>query len=200
MPRYIHPHSQVPWEWLYRATIYPPPLSSSMGLGVIYYATVCQLLCLVVWQDHDLDIFSLLTIIGEGVIISWKYILTPNNIWGVGNYIMTLFLHFWQYWGGDVIISWHYVFTLDNIWGGGDYIVALHFHPWQCLGGGWLYRGIIFPLPTILGEGVIISWHYIFTPDNIWGGGDCIVTLYFHSPRIWHWGWLRGRGGISVRR
>ena len=24
MPRYIHPHSLVPWEWLYDATIYPP--------------------------------------------------------------------------------------------------------------------------------------------------------------------------------
>ena len=97
VPRYIHPHSQVPWEWLCRATIYPPPLSSSMGLEVIYYATVCKLLCLVVSQDHDLDIFSLLTIFGEGVIISWKYILTPNNIWGGSNYIMTLFLHFSQY-------------------------------------------------------------------------------------------------------
>ena len=28
---YIHPHSLVPWEWLYHAKIYPPPLSSSMG-------------------------------------------------------------------------------------------------------------------------------------------------------------------------
>ena len=32
MPRYIHPHSLVRWEWLYHATIYPPPLSSSMGV------------------------------------------------------------------------------------------------------------------------------------------------------------------------
>ena len=143
---------------------------------------------------------------------------------GWGNYIMTLFLHFWQYWGGDVIISWHYVFTLDNIWGGDDYIVALYFHSWQYLGGGdyivalyshpnyiwgggdyivtlyfhswqylgrgWLYRDVIFSLPTIIGEGVIKSWHYIFTPDNIWGGGDYIVTWYFHSPRIWYWVWL----------
>ena len=38
VPRYIHYHSLVPWEWLYRATIYPPPLSSSMGW--LYRATI----------------------------------------------------------------------------------------------------------------------------------------------------------------
>ena len=97
------------------------------------------------------------------VIISWHYILTPDNIW----------------WG--VIISWHDVFTPDNIWWGGDYILTLNFHPWQYLVRGWLYRDIIFSLLTIFSEGMIISWHYVFTPDNIWWGGDYIVTLYFHS-------------------
>ena len=32
VPRYIHPHSLVPWESSYHATIYPPPLSRSMGV------------------------------------------------------------------------------------------------------------------------------------------------------------------------
>ena len=49
---------------------------------------------------------------------------------------------------------------------------------------------IISSLHTIFGEGVIISWHYIHTPNNFWGGGDYTVTLYFHSSRIWHRGWL----------
>ena len=110
-----------------------------------------------------------------------------------------------------VIISWHDIFTPDNIWWGGDYSVTLYFHSWQYMVRGWLYGDIIFSLLTIFDEGVIIlwhytftpdniwwggdyiSWHYIFTPDNIWWGGDYIVTLYFHSwhsPRIWHWRWL----------
>ena len=102
---------------------------------------------------------------GRGGDYIWHYIFTPDNIWE------------------GVIILWHYIFTPNNIWGGGDYIVTLYFHSRQYLGKGWLYRGIIFSLPTIFGEGVIISWRYIFTPDNIWGGGDYIVTLYFHSWR-----------------
>ena len=32
VPPYIHPHSLVPWESSYHATIYPPPLSRSMGV------------------------------------------------------------------------------------------------------------------------------------------------------------------------
>ena len=68
-----------------------------------------------------------------------------------------------------------------------------YFHSWQYLVRGWLYHDIIFSLLAIFGEGVIISWHYIFTPDNIWWGGDYIVTLHYHSwhyPIIWHWRWL----------
>ena len=55
---------------------------------------------------------------------------------------------------------------------------------------GWIYRDIIFSLLMIFGEGVIISWHYIFTPCNIWWGGDYIVTLYFHSWQYFVRGWL----------
>ena len=60
--------------------------------------------------------------------------------------------------------------------------MTLYFHSWQYLVRGWLYRDIIFSLLTIFSEGVNISWHYIFTPGNIWWGGDYIVT-YFHSWR-----------------
>ena len=87
-------------------------------------------------------------------------------------------------------ISWHYIFTPDNIWWGGNYIVTLYFHSWQYLVRGWLYRDIIFSLLTIFGEGVIILWHNILTPDNIWWGGDYIVTLYFHCWQYLVWGWL----------
>ena len=80
--------------------------------------------------------------------------------------------------------------------------MTLYFHPWQYLVRGWLYLDIIFSLLIILvrgwlyrdiilsllaifGEGVIVSWHYIFTPGNIWWGDDYIVTLYFHSWQIY---------------
>ena len=142
----------------------------------------------------------------RGVNISWHYIFTPGNIWWRDDYILTYF-HSWQYlvrgwisrdiifslliiFGQGVILSWHYIFTPDNIWWGGDNIVTLYFHFWQYLVRGWLYRDIIFSLLTIFGQGVIISWHYIFTPDNIWSGGDDIVTLYFHSWQYLVRGWL----------
>ena len=150
------------------------------------------------WLYRDI-IFSLLTIFHEGVIISWNDILTPGNIWWGGIYILTYIFTPDNIWWG-VIISWHYIFTPDSIWSGGDYIVTQYSHPWQYLVQGWLYRDIIFSLLTwqyfvrgwlyrdmifspltIFGQGVIISWHYIFAPGNIWSGGDYIVTLYFHS-------------------
>ena len=81
------------------------------------------------------------------------------------------------------------IFSFPTIFGGGDYIVTLYFHPWQFLVRGWLYPDI-FSLLTIFSEGVNISWHYIFTPDNIWWGGDYIVTLYFHSWQYLVRGWL----------
>ena len=37
---------------------------------------------------------------------------------------------------------------------------------------------------------VIILWHYIFTPDNIWWGGDYSVTLYFHPWKYLVREWL----------
>ena len=84
----------------------------------------------------------------------------------------------------------HCIFTPDNIWWGGDYIVTLYFHSWQYLVRGWLYRDIIFSLLEIFGEGVIISWHYISIPGNIWWGDNYIVTLYFHPWQYLVWGWL----------
>ena len=86
--------------------------------------------------------------------------------------------------GEGVIISWHYIFAPGNIWSGGDYIVTLYFHSWQYLVRGWLYRDTIFSLLAIFGEGMIKLWHHIFTPDNIWSGGDYIVTLHHH---FWHY-------------
>ena len=191
------------------------------------------------WLYCDIT-FLLLTIFGEGLIILWHYIFTPDNIWWgcvcvcVCDYIVTLHFHSWQYlvrgwlycditflllkiFGEGLIILWHYIFTPDNIWWGCvcvcDYIVTLHFHSWQYLVRGWLYCDITFLLLTIFGKGLIILWHYIFTPDNIWGGdddyivtlhslltifgegGDYIMTLlkYIFTPYIiwWGgWGWV----------
>ena len=87
--------------------------------------------------------------------------------------------------------------------------MKLYFHTWQYLVRGWLYRDTIFSLLAIFGEGMIILWHdiltpdniwpgviiswHIFTPEDIWWGGDYIMTLqyhFWHYPRIWHWRWL----------
>ena len=142
-------------------------------------------------------VFSFPTIFGEGVIISWHYIFTPDNIWWGGDYIVTLYFHSRQYlvrgwlyrdlifsfltiFGEGLIISWPYIFIPDNIWWGGDYMVTLYFHSWQYLVRGWLYRDLIFSFLTIFGERVIISWHYIFTPDAILesgAGGDNILIF-----------------------
>ena len=144
------------------------------------------------WLYRDI-IFSLLTIFGAGVIISWHYIFTADNNWSGGDYIMTQYSHPWQYlvrgwlYGAiifslltifreEVIISWHDILTPDNIWSGGDYIVTLYFHSWQYLVRGWLYRDI-FSLLKIFGEGVIISWHYNIISDTtleFGTGGDYI--------------------------
>ena len=109
MPRYIHRHSLVPWERLSYATIYPPPISISMGIIISCYSMSTP----------------------------------PYSCKGVTRY--------------------------DNIWWGGDYIVTLYFHSWQYLGGGG-------------GGGVIISWHYIFTSLNLALG--VIVFEYLHSPHL----------------
>ena len=168
-------------------------IHSSQNLGLIIITSYFHF-----WQNLMREwiyrniIFSFPTIFGVGVlgvIISWHHIVTPDNIWWGDDYIVALYFHSWQYlvrgWlyrdiifslltisGEGVIISWHYIFTPDNIWWGGDYIVALYFHSWQYLMRVWLDHDIIFSPLTIFGEGVIISWHYIFTPDNIWWGGD----------------------------
>ena len=140
------------------------------------------------WIYCDI-IFSLLTIFGEGVIISWHCIFTPDSIRSGGDYIMTSYFHSKQYlvrgwlyrdiifsllaiFGEGVIISWHYIFTPNNIW------------------RMWLYRDIISSPLTIFSEGVNISWQYIFTPDNICWGGEYIVTLYFHFWQYLVRGWL----------
>ena len=69
-------------------------------------------------------------------------------------------------------------------------ILTLYFNSWQNLVRGWLYRDILFSSLTIFGTGMIISWHYFFTPDNIWWGGDYIVTFCFHPWQYLVRGWL----------
>ena len=219
-PRYIHTHPHTGLiirtlyfhsrenlkGWIYRNVIFSFPTIFGGGDDIVtLYFHRWQYL--VKWWIYRVIMFSLLTIFGQGVIISWHYIFTPDNIWSGGDYIVTLYFHSWQYlvrgwlyrdiifslltiFGQGVIISWHYIFTPGNIWSGGDYIVTLYFHSWQYLVRGWLYREIIFSLLTIFGQGVIISWHYIFTPDNIWCGDDYIVKLYFHSWQYLVRGWL----------
>ena len=189
MTLYLHSWQYLGRGWLYRENIFLLP--TIFGEGVII----------------SLHYFFTSDNIGEGCdyivtlcFYSWQYL-------GGGDYIVALYFHSWQYLGGGdyivalyfhsrqylvrgLIISWHYIFTPDNNWGGGDHIVTLYFDSRQLSGRGWLFRDVIFSLPTIFGEGVIISWRYIFTPDNIWGGGDYIMPLYFHSWQYLVRGWL----------
>ena len=194
MPRYIHPHFLVPWEWYIKPRYIHPHPHMVLIIRTLYFHSRKKLM--------------------RGWIYRNVIFLFPI-IYGGCDYIVTLYFHLWQYlvrgwiyrdiifslltiFGAGVIISWHYIFIADNIWSGGDYIVTQYSHPWQYLVSEWLSRDIIFSLLTIFregwlyrvmifspqtkfGQGVIISWHYIFTPGNIWWGGDYIVTLYFHS-------------------
>ena len=188
---YFHSRESLKRGWIYRNIIFSFPTIFGGGdyIVTLYFHPWQYLVRGWIYRDI---IFSLLTIFREWVIISWHDILTPDNIWWGGDYVVTLYFHSLQYlvrgwlyrdiifsllviFGDGVIISWRYIFTPGNIWWGGDYIVTLYFHSRQYLVRGWLYGEIIF------GAGVIILWHYIFTPDNIWCGGDYIVTLYFHS-------------------
>ena len=160
---YFHSWQYFVWGWLYSDMIFSP--LTIFGRGWLYRYII----------------FSLLAIFGQGVILSWHYIFTPGNIWWGG--VLTIFsegvnifiiFSLLIIFGEGVTISWHYIFTPGNIW------------------RGWVYCDIVFSLLTIFGEGVIISWH-IFTPEDIWSGGDYIVTLqyhFWHYPRIWHWMWL----------
>ena len=165
MPRYIHPHSLVPWEWLYHATIYPPPLSSSMGVIISCHDISTPLSSC---MGMTMIIIMLWCIYTPHKIWDWlwgHYTFTPDKIWWGGEYIVMSYCHSQHYLEGDIIfspltifsegvnISWHYIFTPGNIWWGGDYIVT-YFHS-----------------------------------DNIWSGGDYIVT-YFHSWRYLVRGWL----------
>ena len=139
------------------------------------------------WLYRDI-IYLLLTIFREGMIILWHFIFTTDNISWEGDYIVTWNSHPWQY----LVRGWLYrdiTFSLLAIFGQGG-IISWHyiFTPRQYLVRGWLYLDI-FSLLKIFREEVIISWHYIFNPDNIWWGGDYIVTLeyhFWHYPRIWH--------------
>ena len=149
----------------------PPPTLGSDDIVTLYFRSWQYLVRGWLYRDA---IFSPLTIFGT--VRGWLY----------RDIIFSLLMIFGE--GG--IILWHYIFAPEDIWSGGDYIVTQYSHPWQYLVRGWLYRDIIFSLLIIFGEGVIISWHYVFTPDNIWWGGDYIVTLYFHSWQYLVWGWL----------
>ena len=207
MPRYIHPHSLVPWEWLYHAKIYPSLLSSSMG---------------VIISCHSVST-PLSGCMGMTIMITITWCISTLHKFGIDYNDTILYFHSRQ----NLMRWWIYrnvIFSFPTIFGGGHYIVTLYFHPWQYLVRRWLYsdiifslltilvrgwldRDIIFSLPAIFGEGVIISWHniftpgniwwgvivswhYSFTPGNIWWGGDHIVTLYFHSWQYSVRGWL----------
>ena len=194
---YFHPWQYLVRGWLYRDIIFSPLTIFNEGVNILWHyiftpdniwsgGDYIVTLYFHPWQYlvrgwiyHDI-IFSLLTIIGGGWLYRDIIFSLIGNIWWGGWLYRDIIFSLLTIFGEGVNISWHYIFTPDNIWWWGDYIVTLYFHPWQYLVRGWIYRDIIFSLLTIFGEGVNISWHYIFTSDNIWCGGDYIVTLYFH--------------------
>ena len=108
--------------------------------------------------------------------ISW-HIFIPHNIWW-----------WWWWWGGGWWWWW------GGGGGGGNYIMTLHFHSWQHLVRGWLHRSIIFSVPTIFGEGVTISWCYIFTPGN----GQVRLGVQYVTIFLYIKFWIR-LGTVSYR-
>ena len=144
-PRYIHPH---PHMGLIIRTLYFHS-RENLKWGWIYRNLI----------------FSFPTIFGRGDYIVTAY-FHPDSIWSGGDYIMTIIFSLltilvrgWLY--RDIILSLLIILVR------GDYIVTWYSHPWQYLVRGWFYRDIIFSLLAIFGQAVIISWHYIFSPDII---------------------------------
>ena len=105
VPRYIHPHSLVPWEWLYRATIYPPPLSSSMG---------------VIISCHDISTPTL-SLHGSDYIVP-RYIHPHSLVPWESSYHATIYPSPLSSSMG-VIISCHDISTATLKFHGSDYIV-----------------------------------------------------------------------------
>ena len=122
------------------------------------------------WIYRDI-IFSLLTIFGEGVIILWHAIFTPDNIWsGVmisWHHILTP-----DNIGEGVIISWHYILTPGNIWWGADYIVTLHYHSWhypRIWHWRWLYLNIFTIQIWHCSDTRVLLFISIYSPHETWG-------------------------------
>ena len=144
MPRYIHSHSLVPWEWLCHATIYQSPVSRCMGVlischdisipsvklrgGDFIMPRYIHPLCLVVWEWLD--------------IMQW-HIFTPHTKFRV-DYDMALYFHPDKIsWGG--VTSWHYIFTPHNIRWGVIKSWRHIFTPQEPGTGRWLYLDIFTP-------------------------------------------------------
>ena len=196
MPRYIHPHSLVPREWLYHATIYPPPLSSSTG---------------VIISCHDIST-PILKFHGSDYIVS-RYIHPHSLVPREWLYHATIYIHphslvprEWLYHARiyppplsssmGVIISCQDISPPPPPPPPPPHThTHTHTHtqvPWE-----WLYRATIYPphsqvpweqyvlcnsMSTPLFGCVTRSWSWhIFTPDNNWGGGDYIVKMYSYS-------------------
>ena len=121
------------------------------------------------WLYRDI-IFSLRTIFGERVIISWHYIFNPDSIWWGGilswHYIFTPDSSWW-----GLILFWPYIFTPDNIWWRGDYIGTLHFHSW-CFPYVWHWRWLYLNIFTIqvwlCSDTRVLSFTYIYSPHETW--------------------------------
>ena len=128
MPRYIHPHSLVPWEWLYHTTIYPPPLSRSMGVIISchdistptlqfhgsYYIMPRYIhphsLVPREWLYHA-TIYPPPLSSSMGVIISYHDISTPTLSFHGSDYIMPRYIHPPLSSSMGVIISCHDIST-----------------------------------------------------------------------------------------
>ena len=183
MPRYIRPHSLVPWKWLYHATIYPPPVVPREWL---YHATIYRHPHSLVpreWLYHA-TIYPPPLSSSTGVIISCHDISTPTLYFHRSDYIMPQYIHShslvpqeWLYHARiylpplstsrEVIISCHDISTPTLYFHGSDYIMPRYIHPHSIVPREWLYHATIYPPPLASCMEVIISCHNIFTPHAI---------------------------------
>ena len=172
MPRYIHPLSLVPFEWLHHATTYPPLLSSSMGVIV---------------SCHDISTPTLL-FHGSDYIMP-RYIHPHSLVPFEWLYHATIYPPLLSCSMG-VTVSCHDISTPTLLFHGSDCIMPWYIHPFSLVPREWLYHATIYPTPLCSSIWVIISCHDISTPTLWFHGRDYIMPWYIHPHSLVPWEWL----------
>ena len=157
MQRYIYPHSLIPWEWLYCATIYPP--HSLVPWEWLYHATI-----------YPNPLFSSMRLI-----ISCHDISIPTLQFYGSDYIMPRYIHRhslvpWEWLYHATIYPPHSLVPWEWLYNATIYpphslvpcewlYHATIYPPHSLVPWEWLYHATIYPPPFSSSMAVIISCH-----------------------------------------